>query len=91
MGSGESCRAALITPETGGLGSGIGSGESCRIALIIRVIGGLGSGIGSGESCRVRVKGLALAANRRSAIDAKRTVCFSILEKISLKAFSRVC
>lgn len=83
MGSGESCRAALITPEAGGLGSGIGSGESCRIALIIRAIGGLGSGIGSGESCWAAfwVRGLALAANMRSAIDAKRTVCISISKK----------
>jgi hypothetical protein len=63
----------------------MGSGVSCCTELTTWVIGGLGSGIGSGVSCRVRVKGFALAANMRSAIDAKRTVCFSILDKDLLK------
>jgi hypothetical protein len=67
----------------------MGSGESCPAALMTPETGGLGSGIGSGESCRVRVRGLALAANMRSAIDAKRAVGFNILEKISSTKFAR--
>jgi hypothetical protein len=63
----------------------MGSGVSCCTELTTWVIGGLGSGIGSGVSCQARfmVRGLALAANMRSAKHAKRAVGFNILEKIS--------
>lgn len=82
MGSGVSCCAILMTAWViGGLGSGMGSGvSSCAMLMAAWVIGGLGSGMGSGVS-GCAIKGVALAANMRSARRAKRAVGFNIVGK----------